>query len=142
MSLVEASSIPLDTEVVVKRLPYDGIHPNGTIPMDATVIGKFYRGETCVAWNGENLINCNRVKDMIYSWRARSDRYTISKNADNFKYYNWIPADQLIEIKEEAVVSLDRKCIGCNLPAPHGKSNIPEDKFQCVSCQVLIEIGD
>lgn len=48
-----------------------------------------------------------------------------------------VSGDTLIELVEKKPIYKDRKCIDCNLPAPHKKPNVG-DNFQCSCCAAFL----
>ena len=81
-----------------------------------------------------------KVSDTIDSWRTNS-KYEVIGVADKFKYYKWVNRFVMVQEVDSLVEYANQKCIGCDLPAPHVKANLPDNKFQCVSCKVLEMLG-
>jgi hypothetical protein len=129
--------------IVVSDIIRDIVLDEDEVEVD--IIGKFYSDEMCIGWHSNEAlglrgISGNPVKNAADKWKSDTRRYTMASNASDYMFYEWVSRDTLVKLKKEIVVSPNRKCIGCNLPAPHGDPNLPENKFQCLSCKVLKDL--
>jgi|SRR5271165_1524973 len=113
--------------------------------IEADVIGKFSSGETCLGWKDcESLglhssAGSNVESNRTGYWKSDS-RYVMVDNLSDYNYYAWINPTVKIRLKM-VIVSANRKCVGCDRPAPHAVANLPDDKFQCISCKALEMLG-
>jgi hypothetical protein len=100
--------------------------------------------DRCVVWKGT-------ISTTFYSswsvghldvWSRDPKNYITTDNreySNEYKQHAWIPPGTLVKVIRSALLFLNQKCIGCNLPAPHVKPNVG-DAFVCRSCQFIESI--
>lgn len=145
-NLVQIGTLPLDTEIIIKRtrennMRLSKIDITGTIPFNVCVVGKFYTSDVCIGWNFVDTVYSALVADAVKVWKSNTDKYNMSKNINMYKYYAWVSSNYIVQLVESLIISANQTCMGCSLPAPHCKANMPDNKFQCISCKVLLDIG-
>jgi hypothetical protein len=139
--LTEIKNIELNTlvEVSINGSSFRNYDPAYTA-IEALIIGRFYESERCIV---HNFDRCNRLtQSKLYEWIS-DPAYTMMLPCNilqEYKHYNWLLPYFIVNVKDNIVVSPDQFCIGCNLPSPHIKPNLPDNKFQCISCKVLGEL--
>jgi hypothetical protein len=142
MSHVQIKDVALDTDVLV------GVYNDCIVPinysapiteLNVRIIGNYTRtGERCIAWKGYKHFGQRDIPSHSHRWTV-SDNYEMIPSYKEFRYYKWVTPDFIVQIID-MIISPDQKCIGCDLPAPHAKSNTKDNKFQCISCKVLREL--
>jgi len=141
---MQAGGVPLGAEILIGINNNNFISPSGEHKVPVIVIGRYVAGEVCVGFNDDSQINprcANKVSDHIYEKWDGDSNYIVIPIAKTFKYYYWLSPLTEVWLAAEQIVKTDQICVGCNMPAPHGKANMPDNKFQCLSCKVLEELG-